>query len=78
MLTDFPSDIAFNQYIKGKTALYWKNYCQYYVLVNVHNILSHGENTEATIFLTCAATSFTTTQHAEECEASSVSVVAVA
>lgn len=29
MLTDFPNDIAFDQYIKGKTALYWKNYCQY-------------------------------------------------
>ena len=60
MLTDFPNDSkAFNQSTTGKTTLYWKNYCQYYVLVNVHKILSHGENTEATIF-TCAATSFTT------------------
>ena len=48
------------------------------VLVNVYKILSHEENNEATIFLTCAATSFTTTQHAEDCEDSSISAIAVA
>jgi len=79
MPTDFPMDSkAFDKYIKGKTTLYWKNYCHYYVLVNVYNIMSHGENSEETIFLTCIATSFTTTQHAEECEESSVSAIAVA
>jgi len=61
MVTEFPNDSkAFDQYITGKTTLYWKNYCQYYVLVNVYKVLSHGENIEATIFLTCAANSFTT------------------
>ena len=61
MLTDYPNDSkAFDQYVTGKTTLYWKNYCQYYVLVYVYKILSHGENNVATIFLTCAATSFTT------------------
>ena len=78
MITDFPNDSKdFDQYIKGKT-LYWKNYCHYHVLVNIHNIMSHGENIEANIFLTCAATSFTTTRHAEECEDNSVSAIAVA